>query len=430
MHANEAPWLELALALAIGALVGIEREQRKRSGQRGSGLRTFVLVSEAGAIAAWLSGSSATPWIFLGTGALVTAIVVTGYWLDARRDPDEIGKTTEIGVLVVFLLGGAVVLGKKEIAVALAIATAAILAFKEPLHGFVDKIGREELKAAIKLLIATFIVLPVLPNRTIDPFGAINPHSLWWLVILISGLSFAGYLVTKWIGSKRGLLVTGLAGGMVSSTATTVSLARKSGDRADTKQADAGAKEAEAVAAAILAAWTIMPIRIAVVLGIVALPLVARLALPLGILAAVSAGFALFHLLRSPKSSTVGADLQLQNPFRLTSSIQFALLFAVVLVIVAVVRQHFPGIGVRAVSALAGLVDVDAITLSLARGGGEEDAGGGGVEAAILIAALANTLTKGIFASVVGSPALRRRVAIATAAILASGGASLAWIVG
>jgi uncharacterized membrane protein (DUF4010 family) len=205
---------------------------------------------------------------------------------------------------------------------------------------------------------------------------------------------------------------------MVSSTATTLSLARKSGGGAD-------AKEANAVAAAVLASWTIMPLRIAIVVAVVALPLLSRLALPLGILAALSAGFALLYLLRSSKTSKVGADLEFRNPFRLASSIRFALLFAVVLVIVAVVRQHFPGIGVRAVSALAGLLDVDAITLSLARGGGEAS-GGEDVESAILIAALANTLAKGVFAGALGSPALRIRIAIATAAILASGGAMLA----
>jgi uncharacterized membrane protein (DUF4010 family) len=419
VHTPETPWLELALALAIGALVGIERERRKRDGQGGSGLRTFVLVAEAGAIAAWLSGSPETPWIFLATGAFVTVVILAGYWLEARREPEHLGKTTEIGVIVVYLLGGAVVLGRKDIAVALAIATSAILAFKEPLHGFVDRIGREELQAAIKLLIATFIVLPVLPNRTIDPFDAVNPHSLWWLVILISGLSFLGYLVTKWLGSKRGLLVTGLAGGMVSSTATTVSLSKRAGQKAG------AAKESDAVAAAILAAWTIMPIRIAVVVGIVALPALRALALPLGILAVVSGGFAIVFLLRSPKSSTVGSDIELKNPFSLSASLRFALLFAVVLVVVAVVRQKLPGIGLRAVSALGGLLDVDAITLSLVRVG--ESAG---VASAILIAALSNTLAKGAFACALGSPALRRRVAIATVAILAAGGFALATIGG
>ncbi len=420
MRTTETPWLELALALAIGALVGIERERRKRSGQGGSGLRTFVLVAEAGAVAAWLSGSGETPWVFLVTGAFVTAIVLAGYWLEAQRAPGGLGKTTEISVIVVYLLGGAVVLGRKDLAVALAIATSAILAFKEPLHGFVDRIGREELQAAIKLLIATFIVLPVLPNRTIDPFDAINPHSLWWLVILISGLSFLGYLVTKWLGSERGLLVTGLAGGMVSSTATTLGLAKRPAGRGDGE-----AKEADAVAAAILAAWTIMPVRIAIVVGIVAFPMLPHLALPLGILALVSAGLAVVFLLRSPKSSKVGPEIELQNPFRLTASIRFALLFAVVLVAVAVVKQRFPGIGVRAVAALAGLLDVDAITLSLARGGEGE-----GVASAILIAALSNTLAKGAFACALGSPALRARIAIASAAILAAGGWVLASLAG
>jgi uncharacterized membrane protein (DUF4010 family) len=244
----------------------------------------------------------------------------------------------------------------------------------------------------------------------------LNPHSLWWLVILISGLSFAGYIVTKWLGPKRGLLVTGLAGGMVSSTATTVGLVKRSAGRGD-------AKEADAVAAAVLAAWTIMPIRMAIVVGIVALPLLRNLALPMGALAAVSAVLSVVFLGRSPKTTKVGADIELQNPFRIGSSIRFALLFAVVLVVVAVVRQKLPGIGVRAVSALGGLLDVDAITLSLAQGGEGE-----GVAAAILIAAIANTLAKGFFAVAFGTPALRKRIGIASAAILATGVGMLAFV--
>jgi uncharacterized membrane protein (DUF4010 family) len=419
MEAAEAPWLEFALALAIGALVGIEREQKKRAGEIGSGLRTFILVALAGATAAWLSGSSSTPWIFLGTAAFVATFVALGYWAEAKAHPEQRGKTTEIGVIVVYLLGGAVVLGDKRIAVALAIATSAILAFKEPLHGIVDRIGREELQAAIKLLIATFIVLPLLPDRAIDPLGAINPYKLWWLVILISGLSFAGYVATRWLGSGGGLVVTGLGGGLVSSTAATLSLARRS------KEVRDGAATA-ALAGTILLAWTVMPARIAILVAVVGRPLLGPLGVPLAALGVSSAAFAFAYLRRGTRDSKVAGDLRFQNPFRLTASIRFALVFAAVLFAVAFVRERLPGIGLQAVAALAGLTDVDAITLSMARSP-DTEGGTGPAASAVVVAALSNTLAKGALAVSLGSPGLRKRIAIATGATFVAGVAALAW---
>src|SRR6185369_15119032 len=146
------PWLEFGLALAIGALVGIERERRKHAGEGGSGLRTFVLIAEAGAIAAWLSRENGTPWIFVAAGVLVAAVVVAGYWIETRAHPESTGKTTKIAALVVYLLGGVAVQGPPEVAVVLAIATSVVLAFKAPLHAFVDRIGEDDLRAALKLL--------------------------------------------------------------------------------------------------------------------------------------------------------------------------------------------------------------------------------------------------------------------------------------
>src|SRR4030095_14965546 len=127
-----------------------------------------------------------------------------------------------------YLLAGLTTFGHAGLAVALAIATSAVLAFKAPLHASVERIGRDDLYAALKLLIATFIVLPVLPDRTVDPWGALNPYKMWWLVILISGLSLLGYVATRWLGSGRGVPLTGLFGGLVSATGVTLSFARPS----------------------------------------------------------------------------------------------------------------------------------------------------------------------------------------------------------
>jgi uncharacterized membrane protein (DUF4010 family) len=275
------PVLHFAIALFIGALVGIEREKKQeREGERGiGGIRTFILFAQAGAIAAWLSQRLDTPWIFLGAGVLVTAMVVAGYVAYAREHHD-FGLTTEIAALVVYLLGGTTIFGYPGLAVALAIATSAVLAFKEPLHETVERLGRDDIYAALKLLIATFIVLPVLPDRTVDPWGALNPYKMWWLVILISGLSLVGYAATRWLGPGRGIALTGLFGGLVSSTAVTLSLARRS------REPD-GEGQARALAGGVLVAWTVMFVRVGVIAGALAPGLAGRLAIPLAVMTAI-----------------------------------------------------------------------------------------------------------------------------------------------
>jgi len=187
------------IALLIGALVGTEREKRKVAEQEVSfgGLRTFILFAQAGAVSAWLSIHLGYPWIFVATVAAISAIVVTGYVLESRVRPTEIGVTTELAAITVCLLGGAVMYGFVAIAVALAIVTSTVLAYKRPLHAAVAKISSDDLYAGLRLLIATFIVLPLLPDRTIDPWQALNPHRLWLLVILISGLSMVGYVAVR-----------------------------------------------------------------------------------------------------------------------------------------------------------------------------------------------------------------------------------------
>ena len=418
------PIFDFAIALFIGALVGIEREKKQEfEGERGTaGLRTFLLFAEAGAVAAWLSQERATPWIFLGVGALVTAIVVAGYLAAARARREHVGVTTEIAALVVYLLGGTVLFGHAELAVALAIVTSAVLAFKQPLHESVERIGRDDLYAGLKLLIATFIVLPVLPNRPIDPWGALNPYQMWWLVILISGLSLVGYVATRWLGPGRGIALTGLFGGLVSSTAVTLSLARRSRE-------PGGARLADALAVGILLSWTVMFVRIAIVAGLLAPDLLAPIGVPLALLTLVALATAGARQRRIRGSAaSAEEEVPLRNPFSLTAAVRFALLFAAVLLVVAIAQRWAPRSGVVLVAALAGATDVDAITLSLAgsAAGGELDIGLAAM--AILIAALSNTAVKLGMTWTLGAPALRRPVAIAGALLLVAGAASLGWL--
>lgn len=401
------PFGAFALALAIGALIGIEREHKKRAGEFSTGgLRTFVLLAEAGALAAWLARALDSAWIFGVVGLGLAGVVVAGYWLENRVRSDALGLTTEVAALVTYLLGGLVVVGEPRLAVALAIATSAVLAFKEPLHGMVARLGGEDLRAALKLLVATFIVLPVLPREAIDPWGVLRPYAMWWLVILVSTLSLAGYAATRLLGSRHGLSLTALAGGLVSSTAVTLAFARRSREE--------GAPGA--LAGGILLSWSVMFVRVLVTTAAIHPPLARELAAPCAAMAACALVFAL----RLARGRSGGAPaLDVKNPFRLLSSIRLVLLFALVQLLVELVRREFPQGGVLAVAALAGLTDVDAITLSmteLARQGELATA-----SAAVLVAIAANTLVKLAIAAGLGTRALLAALALPTAVLLAAG---------
>lgn len=406
-----------AIALFIGALIGIEREKRKEHEKQSSigGLRTFVLFAEAGAIAAWIAQMQATPLVFVGIGVLVCAVIVAGYVIHARANPESTGLTTEIAAVVTYLLGGMVVFGQPEIAVALAITTSALLAFKQPLHSVVGRLGTDDIYAGLKLLIATFIVLPLLPDEPVDPWGALNPYKLWWLVILISSLSLVGYVAVRWLGRERGTSLTGLAGGLVSSTAVTLSLARRSRDEKGIE---------DALATGVLLAWAVMFVRVVVEVAVVHPSLVGRVAVPMSAMGFVTLLIALLHFRAGAgakkKAEPPKEELRVANPFSLTSAVKFGAFFALVLLVVKLVERHASGSGFYAIAALAGLTDVDAITLSMAnyaKNGGDADV----AINSITIAALSNTVTKFAMIAVLGAAGLKARMAVATALILVVG---------
>jgi uncharacterized membrane protein (DUF4010 family) len=410
-----------AIALLIGALVGIEREKRKAVEPHigVAGLRTFILIAEAGAVSAWLAAQLQAPWIFVATVLAVAGVVTAGYLVQARDSEAARGLTTEIAAVTVCLLGGTCLFGYPGIAVALAIATSALLAYKQPLHRVVAGLNTDDIYAALKLLIATFVVLPLLPNRTVDPWGALNPYSLWWLVILISALSLVGYVAVRWLGPSRGTTLTGFSGGLVSSTAVTLSFARRS------REEGAGPELAGPLAAGITLAWAVMFVRMIVLTALVSPGLARQVAQPLAVLAVVCTGLAAAHVRGRNRETSAGAPaVALSNPFSLTAATKFAALFASVLLVVALVQHYFPGQGLYVLAALAGLTDVDAITLSMA---GYANKGGDVAVAAhaVLIAALSNTIVKAGLVAVLGAAALKTRVLATTGALLASASIAL-----
>ena len=274
-------------------------------------------------------------------------------------DPESTGLTTEIAAVVVFLLGAMVMLGFSALAVGLGVVTAAVLAYKQPLHGFVDKLGWDDVYAGLTLLIASFIALPLLPDQPIDPWGALNPYKLWLLVILISSLSLVGYVLTRLLGPARGTALTGLAGGLVSSTAVTLSFAQEGRDRP---------KKSAALICGILLAWAVMFVRVIVLVAVVNRTLLPYVLAPFAVMAVVAGAFAAFLYYRGGgvDGGAGKKGVNVQNPFSLWAAAKFGALFAVVLLAVKIVQEHFPPSGLYAVAAIAGLTDVDAITLSMA----------------------------------------------------------------
>jgi len=404
-----------AIAVLIGVFIGIERERHRRE-ERGhtiGGLRTFILFALIGAVGGWLTLALESPWVLVAVILGVTALLIVGYRAFAGIAPDALGMTTEVAAVATTLLGALTMLGFRTIAIALGVVVAAVLAYKEPMHGLVDKLGREDVYAGIRLLIATFIVLPLLPDEPIDPWGALNPSSIWKLVLLIAGLSLIGYVATRLLGAKRGIALTGVTGGLVSSTAVTLTFARQSKDAAYRAVP-------AALATGVVLAWTIMFARVLIEVLVVNRSLLSALAVPITAMMATGAVAAwILHRQSTSDRPSGGEEVELKNPFSLTSAAKFAGLFALVQLVVKLAETYAPAAGMYAVAALAGTTDVDAITLSMA-----EYARTGDRTIAInsiVIAALVNTAVKAGMVSLLGAPSLRNRVLSVTGAIIVVG---------
>lgn len=412
-----------SLALAIGALVGIEREKHKTQtpGISFGGVRTFILIAQMGAVSAWLSLHLQSAWVFAAALVAISAFVLTAYRLENNSELRSLGLTSEISALTVFLLGGAVMYGYAEIAVPLAILTSAVLTFKQPLHGLVARLASDDWVAGIKLLIATFIVLPLLPNETIDPWHAINPYKLWLLVILISTLSLVGYIAMRWLGAVKGTLVAGVTGGLVSSTAVSLSMARLS------KSLNGQASEEInlALAAGILWAWFVMAVRVLLMSALLYLPMLSALAPSLIIMALTTLGFAVWYSARGHAGLDTSNQEPIANPFSLLAATQFGLVFAVVLLVVRLTEHYAPAQGIYVVAMLAGVADVDAITLSMAELAQQDKLQLAGH--ALMLALLSNTVVKTALVVSLASASLKRRMLPAATVIFFS--SLVAWFV-
>ncbi len=416
-----ADTLELAFrfaaALGLGVLLGLERERSKPETGGFAGVRTFALISLSGGVAAHLDLALGQPWLALGVFAAIAGIVLRSYSVTAWRG--DLGSTTEISALLAFLLGFLCVRSEVPLAAGLAVASAAVLALKEWLHRLAQRIEPADVEATLKFAIVTLIVLPIVPDQDFGPppLDVINPHEIWLMVVLISGLNFASYLLVKAVGTEHGIGITGLLGGLVSSTAVTLGFSQRSRQSPE---------RAGALALGILVAWTVMFVRIPVLMAFVAPRLAAALALPMAVLGApcLAIALALWRRQRAGGKASVGAG---ENPFELGQAIRFGLLFGVVSFAAKAAQVYLGDAGLYLAGAIAGLTDVDAMALSMANLASADPASVAAAGRAVVIAAVSNTILKGMLASFMGAPALRRIVVPAMLAILAAGAVG-AWL--
>lgn len=381
----------LGLALALGFVIGLERGWKERDegeGQRAAGIRTFSLVGLLGGLFAMLSLDGDR--ILLAAGFLATSAVMAAFiWREHARE-GVYGATTMVAALVTFALGAAAVLGDMRIAAGAGVVTVGLLAYKTTLHGFLARITAPELRSALLLAAMTFIALPLLPDRAIDPWGALNPHQLWLITILIAAVSFVGYVAVKLVGPSRGLVLAAALGGLVSSTVVTLTLARLARDNA---------ARLGLLSGSILMAGGVMMARVLVLAGVVNLSLGLALAVPL-LAAALFQCLAAWLLIgrEGAKDGEKAEGLVHKNPFLLSEVLKFGAILGVVMLAAGIAKSQFGNSGLMVVAGISGLADVDAITLSVANMGGQAVAG----VAAILLAIGVNSAAKAVYAGIAG----------------------------
>ncbi len=423
MSSDDAQLLErLAVALAIGLLMGLERGweyRRLPEGGRVAGLRTFGLIALLGAIAVQLGG----PYhdLFLAAAILaVAALMGIGYCRDTEGSED-VSITTSIAALVALSLGAMAGLGHLTIASSAAVVVTILLGFRIELHSLVAHIERAELTATLRLLLITVVMLPILPNRALGPWQAFNPHQIWLMVVMIAILSYAGYFANKFLGERRGVIVTGLFGGMTSSTAVTLTLSPIARNRAESR---------ELVAAAILAASAIMFPRMLIIAAVVKPEVALRIAPPFVIatlLTAAAAGWFAWRS-RGAKTGPTSPELDTRNPLDFWFALKFGLLLSIIMVVSRAAQGMLGDGGLFGVASIAGLADVDAITLSVSSMVKQGQADLETAAIAILIAAGVNTLVKPALMTFVAGLAAAVRVWIPLIVALAGGAAvALMW---
>ncbi len=391
----------LVIAFGLGLLVGL---QRQRHEDEMAGVRTFTLIAILGVLSGFLSRDFENPYLLPLMGISLTALLVVANIIKLRKLSDaDIGQTTEVAALLMFAIGAYLVMGNQVIGVIVGGLLAILLYGKDHLHDFIENLKDKDLAAIMTFAGISLIILPILPNKTYGPMEVLNPYNIWLMVVLIVGISVVGYFIYKYLGKKTGIISNGILGGLISSTATTVSYARKTAD----------VKNINKISAFIITtASAIALVRVIIEVSVVVPEKLTQLILPLAIEFCIMAIICtvLFYLIN--KDNTDDEMPEPENPAQFKSALIFGLLYGLILLAVAFTKKEFGNEALYAVAIISGLTDVDAITLSLSQlMKGDSLATTTGWRL-ILLATLSNLLFKGIMAAVLGSKGLAKWIGI------------------
>ncbi|MDD2763593.1 MAG: DUF4010 domain-containing protein [Opitutaceae bacterium] len=397
--------ISIMVSACLGALVGLIRQwsDQKDSPDREAdfgGVRTYTFWAVLGCVGAFITdryAAAVLPIVLALIGLHLTALHLK------NTGGSHPGSTTFAASLLTCLLGALVQWDYTQAAVLVAATTAVMIGLKQPIHAWTRTFTVDDIRATLQFIAITGVVLPLVPNQNLGPFAAFNPYATWLMVVLISGLGFTGYIMMRLLGAKAGITITGLVGGLASSTATTLAFSRRSKD-------DPALSASYALAVVI--ACTVMLVRILVVVGVINRELAVSLILPFVLMALPGLGFALWvWLFRRPADGDV-ATPHLHNPLSLGIAIKFGIIYAVVAFLVKAATHFELRGGLLPLSFISGLTDMDAVSLLMANSRNDASVGPVLATQSVILAALGNSVTKAGFAIALGSPVLRRQVAV------------------
>ena len=405
----------LAAAIGIGLIIGLQREHTyyDQSGRHPAGVRTFTLVGLAGAMAALLSDQMG------GVAPFVTGFVVVGMLLMAmhvsfaighRMHEDSTGGhlpggdgiTTSIAVVIVYLLGGICWYGRLLESCVIVVVILWVLSAKEQLHTFAQKLSKEDILATVKFAVISALILPFWPNQAYGPAGleVLNPHTIWLFVVFISGIGFVGYVLIKLVGPGKGIWLTGLLGGLASSTALTLNLAGRSRENED---------YASDFTLGIVLSWAVMYVRLYLICIFLSGALAKPLALPLLLPVVPALGYALYLKVKEFRNhQQKSADFT--NPFKLLPAIKFGVIFTCVMFVANAARVYLGSGALLACSFLGGAAEMDAVAFSVIDMNLKSGLAVRELVLALLFASLANTITKGGLVFFLGAKSMRRPI--------------------
>ncbi|MCE9590342.1 MAG: DUF4010 domain-containing protein [Planctomycetes bacterium] len=405
--------IAIGISLALGLLVGL---QRQRAGSEMGGVRTFPLIALLGAVCALLAQSHGGWVIAVGLAAVIALVVISNLSLIAAKRPEP-GMTTEAAALLIYTVGAAAGSGRYAVALIIGGVTAVLLQSKVTLHDWVRRIGEDELRAIFRFVLIALVILPVLPNEGYGPMGMLNPFKTWLMVVLVVGIGLAAYVVQKLMGPRVGTLLAGVLGGLISSTATTMSVARR---------AHRSREETHRMTVMVMIASGMVFVRVLAEIAFVApqkwTALMPPLAAMTGVMFAISA------------VGWVTADHRAAHPpgpgdsTSVKAAIGFGLVYALVMVAAAMARQEWGVGGLYAVAAISGLTDMDAVTLSTGELAAREAIDVATAWRVIMLASASNLVFKFGIVLLLGDASLKRTLAVPmTAAILAGAAILIFW---